>query len=77
MVTGPYRLSRNPLYVSVGLVFLGICLATANVVLSGILVLLLVLQHFMILAEERACLQTYGALYARYAETVPRYLVIF
>jgi protein-S-isoprenylcysteine O-methyltransferase Ste14 len=58
-------------------VFLGVCLATANAVLSGILVLLLVLQHFMILAEERACRNKYGVPYAQYAERVPRYLAMF
>ena len=53
---------------------LGICLVTANAVLFGILVMLLVLQHFMILAEERACQRKYGATYVQYARTVPRYL---
>jgi protein-S-isoprenylcysteine O-methyltransferase Ste14 len=77
IVAGPYRLSRNPLYVSAGLVFLGICLATANPVLFGILAVLLVLQHFMILAEERACQRRYGAHYAQYAGKVPRYLAMF
>jgi protein-S-isoprenylcysteine O-methyltransferase Ste14 len=77
IVTGPYRWSRNPFYVSAGMVFLGICLATANPLLLGILLVLLVLQHFMILAEERACQQKYGALYAQYAKRVPRYLAMF
>ena len=74
ILTGPYRWSRNPLYVSAGLALLGICLVTANAVLFGILVMLLVLQHFMILAEERACQRKYGATYVQYARTVPRYL---
>jgi protein-S-isoprenylcysteine O-methyltransferase Ste14 len=72
--TGPYRLSRNPLYVSATLIFLGVCLATGSLLLSGILVLLFVLQHLMILAEERACRAKYGDPYVAYARRTPRYL---
>jgi protein-S-isoprenylcysteine O-methyltransferase Ste14 len=72
--SGPYRLSRNPLYVSAALVFLGMCVATGSLVLSGILATLLVFQHFMILAEERVCKARYGAVYVAYAQRTPRYL---
>lgn len=71
---GPYCLSRNPLYVSAALVFLGTCLATSSLVLTGIVVALLVFQHFMILAEERVCEGRYGAAYVVYAQRTPRYL---
>jgi protein-S-isoprenylcysteine O-methyltransferase Ste14 len=71
---GLYRVSRNPLYASAACVFLGICLATGSLVLCGIFVVLLVLQHFMILAEERACTRKYGESYMVYARRVPRYL---
>jgi len=71
---GLYRLSRNPVYVSASLVFMGICTATANLPLCGYLVILLVFQHFMILAEERTCGQKYGVVYEKYCEIVPRYL---
>lgn len=73
--TGPYRLSRNPLYVSATLVFLGICMVTANGMLLAYLVLLSVLQHFMILAEERICRHKYGTSYEDYFQRVPRYLI--
>jgi protein-S-isoprenylcysteine O-methyltransferase Ste14 len=72
--TGAYRWSRNPLYVSVALVFFGVSLVTANVVLFGLLLGLLLLQHRMILAEERACREKHGARYRQYAERVPRYV---
>jgi protein-S-isoprenylcysteine O-methyltransferase Ste14 len=71
---GLYRVSRNPLYVSAACMFLGICLATSSLILGGIFVVLLVLQHFMILAEERACARKYGESYVAYARQVPRYL---
>jgi protein-S-isoprenylcysteine O-methyltransferase Ste14 len=72
--SGPYRLSRNPLYVSAALIFLGTCLATGSLILAGILAVMLVFQHFMILAEERACQEKYGAAYVAYAQRTARYL---
>ncbi len=74
-IAGPYRFSRNPMYVSATAVFIGICLATASLVLAGYVVLVILLQHFMILAEERSCRLKYGALFDRYTERVPRYLL--
>lgn len=73
--SGVYRLSRNPMYVSAALVFLGICMLSANLQLFAYLVGLIVFQHFMILAEERICRQKYGAAYQVYVEKVPRYLM--
>ncbi len=73
---GPYRFSRNPLYVAATIVFAGTCMATANVVLVGFLAIAVLLQHFMILAEERACRGKYGDAFERYLRTVPRYLLV-
>ncbi len=72
--TGPYRFSRNPLYVAATIVFVGICLATANPVLGCYLVIAVWLQHFMILAEERICREKYGDVFESYMKRVPRYL---
>jgi protein-S-isoprenylcysteine O-methyltransferase Ste14 len=72
--SGPYRLSRNPLYVSATIVFIGVCVATGNLLLSGMLAAMLALQHFMIMAEERACTAHFGSPYQRYLRTTPRYL---
>jgi protein-S-isoprenylcysteine O-methyltransferase Ste14 len=73
---GPYRFTRNPLYVSATTVFVGICLATANIILIAYLVIATVLQHFMILAEERICREKYGLDFEVYQKKVPRYLFI-
>jgi protein-S-isoprenylcysteine O-methyltransferase Ste14 len=73
---GPYRFTRNPLYVSAAIVFLGICLATANIMLVAYLVIATLLQHFMILAEERICKDKYGVTFENYSKKVPRYLFI-
>ena len=74
---GPYRFSRNPMYVSATAVFSGICLATANFVLAGYLAMAVLLQHFLILAEERSCKEKYGRAYEGYMRKVPRYLFMF
>lgn len=74
--SGPYRFSRNPLYLAASIVFLGICVATANIVLAGYLVIAVLLQHFMILAEERVCREKYGLNFENYLKSVPRYLFI-
>lgn len=73
---GPYRFSRNPMYVSSTAVFIGICMATANLVLLGYLAISVMLQHFMILAEERMCKEKYGWAFEGYLRKVPRYLFI-
>ncbi len=74
---GPYRFSRNPMYVSATAVFIGICLATANFVLAGYLAIAVSLQHFMILAEERICKERYGRAFDDYLRKAPRYLFMF
>jgi len=72
---GPYRFSRNPLYVAATIVFMGICIATANIVLAVYLAIAVLPQHFMILAEERICREKYGAAFEKNLHQVPRYLL--
>lgn len=73
--SGPYRISRNPLYVAATMIFTGICAATANIVLFCCLAVAVWLQHFMILAEERICSEKYGKAFEGYMKKVPRYLI--
>jgi protein-S-isoprenylcysteine O-methyltransferase Ste14 len=74
LTAGPFRLSRNPLYVSATAVFVSICLATASPLLTLWLVPLVLLQHLMIVGEERVCRDRFGATYESYCRSVPRYL---
>jgi protein-S-isoprenylcysteine O-methyltransferase Ste14 len=74
--TGPYRFSRNPLYVAATVIFTGICLATTNSILARYLVIVVLLQHFMILAEERICIEKFGPDFVQYLKKVPRYLFV-
>lgn len=74
--SGPYRFSRNPLYVAATIVFMGICLSTANIALSVYLAIAVLPQHFMILAEERICREKFGTAFENYLKMVPRYLFV-
>jgi protein-S-isoprenylcysteine O-methyltransferase Ste14 len=71
---GLYGISRNPQWIMLVLVFLGVGLAvgswTALLVLAGAVIC----YHFRILAEERSCLSQYGDDYRGYMGRVPRYL---
>jgi len=75
-VSGPYRFSRNPMYVAATIIFTSICFATANIVLACYLVIAVILQHFMILAEERICVAKFGPRFEDYLNRVPRYLFV-
>ena len=71
---GVYRLSRNPMYLSYFLCFLGMALLSHSWILAGIAAALQISGHWVILAEERWCLTRFGDAYARYMQKVPRYL---
>lgn len=71
---GVYRLSRNPMYLSYFLLFLGCVLLTQSIPLMLCLVVFQLTAHVLILAEERWCLQRFGAAYRRYMGRVRRYL---
>ena len=74
VVSGPYRLSRNPDYIGQALLYTGIAF-----VLNSIWVLLaelptLLLIHYAIIAREERYLETrFGAEYARYCQCVRRW----
>lgn len=71
---GLYRLSRNPMYLSYFVYFLGCVLLTRSPVLFLFLLILQISSHWLILAEERWCQAAFGEEYAQYAQSVRRYL---
>lgn len=72
--TGLYRLSRNPLYVSSAIIFFSVPLITANIIMLILALVIIVPQHFMVLAEERVCKLKYGKVFEEYIKKVPRYI---
>jgi protein-S-isoprenylcysteine O-methyltransferase Ste14 len=74
---GLYRISRNPQQVTILMIFLGVSLMTGSWLALILLGISAVFAHVRVLAEERSCLEQYGASYENYMEEVPRYFVFF
>lgn len=70
---GPFSVVRNPLYFFSLVGFAGVALMTSHlVVMIGIPVGFIVLYMFLIRREESFLLQTFGAPYKAYMQSVPR-----
>ena len=73
-VKGVYRISRNPMYFFTALALLGISIASASWLMLLLVILYCIPQHFVVLAEERVCLEKYGDPYREYMNRTPRYI---
>jgi protein-S-isoprenylcysteine O-methyltransferase Ste14 len=75
VVAGLYRCVRNPQYVGVFLVTVGEALLAESVVLLGYAALLVVAYNLFVRYYEEPTLgRLFGSAYARYRESVPRWL---
>ncbi len=75
VATGPFRLSRNPLYVALTLIYVGLALvANALWVLVLVVPVLLVLHYGVVRREERYLEEKVGDAYRQYRSRVRRYL---
>jgi protein-S-isoprenylcysteine O-methyltransferase Ste14 len=73
---GVYTISRNPMYLSVFLIFVGISLASASWFFLLLTMIWLILGDRGVVAEERLCLETYGDSYREYMDRTPRWIGI-
>lgn len=72
---GPYRFSRNPIYLAMTLIFLGLAAASNSLWLLLLLPIVLLIMHYgVILREERYLAGKFGADYAAYRARVRRWL---
>ena len=72
---GPYRVSRNPIYLALTLFYLGIGLAAGSLwVLALVVPALVVMQHGVIRREERYLERRFGAAYLDYRRRVRRWI---
>lgn len=72
---GAFRLTRNPLYLSLAGALVGIALWTASVWLLALLpVLILALTRFVIVPEERYLEERFGGVYRAYRARVRRWI---
>jgi protein-S-isoprenylcysteine O-methyltransferase Ste14 len=75
VTAGPYRWSRNPMYVAVLLVTVGIAGLTGSVLVAGYAVLLTAIFHLRVrLYEEPRLRHQFGRDYDDYQAAVPRWL---
>lgn len=72
---GPYRFTRNPMYLGMACVLLGFCAWLANPVAPlAVVAFVAYITRFQILPEERVLLAKFGAPYEEYLRTVRRWL---
>jgi len=75
VTAGPFRFSRNPLYVSLTLCYLGIAIATQALwAIPLLVVVLVVMRRGVIDREERYLERKFGAEYLRYKARVRRWM---
>lgn len=71
---GIYRFSRNPMYLSYFMIFMGCALLTHSMILVGIVIVFQLSSHWIIISEERWCIEKFGDAYRQYMKKVRRYI---
>jgi len=75
VVVGPYRITRNPMYLGLALVYLGIAIADQSVwALILLPVVLTIIQRRVIEPEEAFLERRFGTSYIRYKQNVGRWI---
>ncbi len=72
--SGPYAISRNPMYMGWTLLYLGVALITRNAWMVASLPVVAGLIHRDVLREEHTLERAFGEEYVRYRKLVRRYL---
>jgi protein-S-isoprenylcysteine O-methyltransferase Ste14 len=72
--TGPYAISRNPMYIGWNLFYLGAVLVTRSAWVVASLPIVIRLVHWEVLREEQILEQAFGEKYFRHQNLVRRYL---
>ena len=75
VATGPYRITRNPIYIGFVLAYFGFAvMLTSMWVLLLLIPVMLVLQRGVVLHEEAYLERQFGEAYRKYKARVPRWL---
>jgi protein-S-isoprenylcysteine O-methyltransferase Ste14 len=75
LLQGPYRFTRNPMYVGLTLIQFGLGLALNNLWISVLAPVSLLIVHFLaVLPEEKYLSEKFGDSYRAYLTKVRRYL---
>ena len=73
---GAYRYSRHPMTFWGNVMHLGVSIASASWVFLLFTVVVAILFHYLMIAEERGCLEYYGDTYREYMSKTPRWIGI-
>ncbi len=76
VTTGIYAISRNPYFLSYGILILGFLLIFPSLLLAGLYMGLVITFHRMILEEEQYLESVHGDAYRQYRASVGRYFWI-
>lgn len=71
---GLYKYSRNPMYISFFIYFIGCSFLIRSWIYILILIIFQISVHYLILSEERWCIETFGEEYQIYLKKVRRYI---
>ncbi|MFC1802867.1 methyltransferase family protein [Thermoproteota archaeon] len=74
VINGVYRISRNPMYFGMFVIFIGISVASASWLFTLLTIIWLILADRGVIAEERWCLETYKDVYKEYMNRPPRWI---
>jgi len=75
-IKGIYRISRNPAYLSMFLMYVGIGIACASWIYLLFGMIHIILANILVVYEERFCLTKYGDAYREYMNRTPRWIGI-
>ena len=73
---GMYRYSRHPMSLASNLTLIGAGIATASWAFLLVSILSMILEPFLLIPEERGCLEQYGDTYREYLDRTPRWIGI-
>ena len=73
---GIYRISRNPMYLSIILIYFGTGIACISWLFLLLTMIFIIFSHVLVNTEERFCLMKYGKDYLKYLNTTPRWIGI-
>jgi hypothetical protein len=74
IIHGIYKISRNPIYVSLALFLIGTLLINGTLVFLVFTILVILNMHFLILREEEFLSRVYGEAFSKYCMGTPRYI---
>ena len=76
LTNGVYGISRDPMWFGFFLILFGIGIACFSWIYLLCAIVFLILQHILVVPEERWCLEKYGDAYREYMERTSRWIGI-